>query len=114
MKYEFTTILDRKGKDAVAVDGMEKISGFVEEDSEFSGIPMWIADMNFPVVPKIQETISKRLQHPTFGYFSVREEYYDAIITWQPERNGVTDLNKEAIGYENGVLGGVIDRKSVV
>ena len=108
MKYDFTTILDRKGKDAVAVDGMEKISGFVEEDSEFSGIPMWIADMNFPVVPKIQETISKRLQHPTFGYFSVREEYYDAIITWQRERNGVTDLNKEAIGYENGVLGGVI------
>lgn len=108
MKYDFTTILDRKGKDAVAVDGMEKISGFVEEDSEFSGIPMWIADMNFPVVPKIQETISKRLQHPTFGYFSVREEYYDAILTWQRERNGVTDLNKEAIGYENGVLGGVI------
>ena len=36
------------------------------------------------------------------------DEYYDSIIRWHETRNGVTGLTKECIGYENGVLGGVL------
>lgn len=43
-----------------------------------------------------------------FGYFDPSEEYYNSIINWQKVRNGVEGLTKEAIGYENGVLGGVV------
>ena len=71
-------------------------------------IPMWVADMNFATVPTVQEAISERLSHPAFGYFSTREEYYQAIINWQETRNHVTGLTKECIGYENGVLGGLV------
>ena len=39
---------------------------------------------------------------------NVRDEYFDAIIRWQRDRNGVTELLPEHIGYENGVLGGVV------
>ena len=35
------------------------------------------------------------------------DAYYDAILSWQKRRNGADGLTKEAIGYENGVLGGV-------
>ncbi|HCF36386.1 MAG TPA: aspartate aminotransferase, partial [Ruminococcaceae bacterium] len=69
---------------------------------------MWVADMNFPTVPTIQQAIIERAQHPAFGYFSATDEYYDSIIRWHQTRNGVTGLTKECIGYENGVLGGVI------
>ena len=44
---------------------------------------------------------------PNFGYFPLSGEYYDAILSWQERRNGVSGLKPEHIGYENGVLGGV-------
>ena len=110
MKYDFTTILDRHGKDAIAVDAVG-VSGqrfsYPGPKDGFDVIPMWVADMNFPVVPTIPEAMIERAKHPAFGYFSPREEYTNAIIQWQKNHNGA-DVKPENIGYENGVLGGVV------
>ena len=108
MKYDFTTIMDRHGKDAIAVDGIGMAGKPELPDEGFDVIPMWIADMNFPTVPSVQEEIIKRVNHPAFGYFAPSEEYYQSIIDWQNKRNGVTGLLPEHIGYENGVLGGLL------
>ena len=109
MKYDFTTIIDRHGKDAIAIDGVGRKPGRpMLPDEGFDVIPMWVADMNFPTVPTIQEAIIKRATHPAFGYFAPTEEYYQCIIHWQKSRNGIMDLSEEHIGYENGVLGGVV------
>ena len=115
MKYDFTTILDRKGKDALAVD-MVGAPGSIYPAPKpgFDVIPMWVADMNFPVAPSVRDAILKRMEHPTFGYFNPPQAYYDAIIRWQEIRNGVTDLTNANIGYENGVLGGVATALSVI
>ncbi|HJC48214.1 MAG TPA: aminotransferase class I/II-fold pyridoxal phosphate-dependent enzyme [Candidatus Lachnoclostridium pullistercoris] len=115
MKYDFTSIMDRRGKDAIAVDGLGKNPGFAPEPPKegFDIIPMWVADMNFPTVPTIPEAIIERTKHPAYGYFSATDEYYDSIIKWHETRNGVTGLTKECIGYENGVLGGVISALNV-
>lgn len=113
MKYDFTSLLDRKGKDAMAVD-LDALQGLgvkIEEGADL--IPMWVADMNFPVCPSITEAIIERAKHPSFGYFSLRKEYYDSIICWQEKRNGVSGLTRECIDYENGVLGGVISALNV-
>ena len=114
MKYDFTSILDRRGRDAIAVDGLG--TGFAPSAPQagFDVIPMWVADMNFPTVPTIQTAIIERARHPAFGYFDATDEYYDAIIRWHRTRNGVTGLTREAIGYENGVLGGVISALNCV
>ena len=64
--------------------------------------------MNFATVPTVQEYIIQRAQHPMFGYFNPRSEYFDRIVEWQSRRNGVEGLLPEHIGYENGVLGGVV------
>ena len=110
MKYDFTTLYDRRGRDAIAVD-LPYSGHFIEEhgprEAGFDVIPLWVADMNFATAPSITEAMRARLEHPLFGYFSTRDEYYDAIIGWQQARNGVTGLTKEHIAYENGVLGGV-------
>lgn len=110
MKYDFTSLMDRHGKDAIAVDGLGTWPGFAPEKPEegFDVIPMWVADMNFPTAPCIQDAIIERVKHPAFGYFVPSEEYYESIIKWHEIRNGVSGLKKEHIGYENGVLGGVI------
>ena len=61
MKYDFTTIIDRHGKDAIAIDGLGRKPGRpMLPDEGFDVIPMWVADMNFPTVPTIQESIIKR------------------------------------------------------
>ena len=107
MKYDFTSILDRKGKDAIAVDLVGAPGAPYPAPKEgFDVIPMWVADMNFPVVPTIQEAMIERAKQPTFGYFFPRPEYTNAIIKWQTDHNGA-DVKPENIGYENGVLGGV-------
>lgn len=112
MKYDFTSIMDRRGKDAIAVDlpGNVPAGGFAPGGPKegFDLIPMWVADMNFPTAPSIIEAIQKRLSHPAFGYFATSDEYFDAIINWHKERKGVEGLTKEDIGYENGVLGGLV------
>ena len=106
MKYDFTSIVDRKGKDAVAVDFPPYENVTVKDG--FDIIPMWVADMNFPALPTITEAMKERLEHPTFGYFVPRDEYYQSIIDWQENRHAITGLTKECIGYENGVLGGLM------
>ena len=118
MKYDFTSIMDRRGKDALAIDGIgeNKVWGN-EPDAPKEGfdfIPMWVADMNFPTCPSVTETIMERLRHPAFGYFRPSEEYYNSIIRWQEEHFGITGLKKEHIGYENGVHGCVTSAVNVL
>ena len=113
MKYDFTTILDRKGRDAIAVDLVGAPgSAYPAPKEGFDIIPMWVADMNFPVVPTVQETMIERAKHPAFGYFTPTEEYFESIIKWQKTHNGA-DVKAENIGYENGVLGGVVTAMNV-
>ncbi|MCI9592707.1 MAG: aminotransferase class I/II-fold pyridoxal phosphate-dependent enzyme [Lachnospiraceae bacterium] len=116
MKYDFTTIMDRRGKDASAVDAIGKTGpmSMPAPKEGFDPIPMWVADMNFPTVPTITEAIIRRAKHPAFGYFALTDEYFDSIIRWHQARNGVSDLNRECIGYQNGVLGGVVSALNVL
>ena len=110
MKFDFDTMLERHGRDAIAVDLPGDPGGFAPGAPKegFSLIPMWVADMSFPTCPAVQRAVIERAEHPAFGYFTASDAYYDAIIRWHEMRNGVTGLSKEHIGYENGVLGGLI------
>ena len=114
MKYDFETMPDRRGKDALALDAIGTPGGPDGPKEGFDAIPMWVADMNFAVCPSIQEAVIRRTQHPAFGYFQISDAYYDAVIRWQTKRNGVSGLERKHIGYENGVLGGVISTLNVL
>ena len=115
MKYDFTSIMDRHGKDSIAVDCQDNPAFRKFELKEgFDIIPMWVADMNFPTVPTIPQAIIERASHPAYGYFRPTDAYYNGIIEWQKDRHGVEGIKPENIGYENGVLGGVATVLSVL
>ena len=105
MTYDFTTFVDRVGKDSIAANIIPFENAQVKEG--FTSIPMWVADMSYPTAPPVLEAIKKRLDFPSFGYFSLPDEYYERIIAWQQRQGWAKELRKEHIGYENGVLGGV-------
>ena len=126
MKYDFTTIWDRRGKDSIAVDSFGR-PGFgpseqarmkneeaLKEGRGFDLLPMWVADMNFATCPAITKELQTRAEHPLFGYYAAPELYYQRIIDWHRTHNGVTGLEKKHIAYENGVLGGVVTALSVL
>ena len=108
MRYDLETMPDRRGRDAIAWDAIGMPGAPAAPKEGFDPIPMWVADMNFATCPAIQEAIVRRTQHPAFGYFAISKAYYEAIIRWQTEHNGAAGLQRKHIGYENGVLGGVM------
>ena len=59
MKYDFTTIMDRHGMDAIAVDAVGAPGFSITAPKEgFDVIPMWVADMNFPQYPPFPQRSS--------------------------------------------------------
>ncbi len=109
MKYDFTSIMDRRGLDSIAVDNPGQVPGAPGGPKDgYDLIPMWVADMNFPTVPTVPKALIARASHPAYGYFNLSDDYFNSIINWQEIRNKVSNLTKEHIGYENGVLGCVV------
>ena len=114
MKYDFTTIMNRGGRNTMAVDGYGMMTEGITIKEGVEPIPMWVADMSFATVPTVPQQIIERVNHPEYGYFITPDEYYNSIIEWHEKRNGVTGLTRECIEYENSVLGGVASALSVL
>ena len=93
MKFLFDEPIDRRGTSCVKWD----------ESPSADVIPMWVADMDFPVAPAIHEAIKKRAEHSIFGYTIVEEDYYEAVISWFLRRHQWT-IQREEILYTTGVI----------
>ncbi len=62
MKYDFDQPINRVGTGSVKWDLRKEVFG--TEDI----IPMWVADMDFPVTEPITAALHKRTEHPVYGY----------------------------------------------
>ncbi|MCI9648222.1 MalY/PatB family protein [Oscillibacter sp.] len=82
MKYDFDTLLERKGTSSFKWDtGMDY---FGRDDV----IPMWVADMDFACAPCVVEAVQKRAAHPIYGYTVRQQSYYDSVMGWLKRRYG--------------------------
>ena len=77
MKYDFDTIIPRRGTNSYKWDTPE----------EENVLPMWVADMDFRTAPAIIDALQKRVAHGIFGYTKVPEAYYDAVVRWFDDRH---------------------------
>lgn len=92
MNYNFDKICERKNTDSSKWD-----------TTKDGVIPMWVADMDFEVAPKIVESIIKKANHKIFGYTIISDKYYEAEISWSKKRFNF-DLKKEWIEATTGVI----------
>ena len=59
-------------------------------------LPLWVADMDFPSPPAVQEALLRRAAHPTYGYTETVEDDDQALIDFWQRRHGLT-VNAEDI-----------------
>ena len=76
MTYDFDTIVDRRGTNAL------------KWDIAPGELPMWVADMDFAVAPAILEAVSAKARTGVFGYGIVPPEFAEAIVGWWGTRYG--------------------------
>ena len=60
-------------------------------------LPLWVADMDFPSPPAVQEAILRRAGHPTFGYTSVEDDDWQALIGFWQRRHGLTIAQEDVV-----------------
>ena len=91
MKYDFDTVVNRRGTDA------SKWEAGAEE------LPMWVADMDFQTAPEIREALRRRVEHGVFGYTEVPERWRQAYVNWWQTRHGFA-MEGEALIFCTGVI----------
>lgn len=93
MKYNFDEIIPRRHTNSYKWDSSPT------DDI----LPLWVADMDFRTAPAIVEALAKRVNHGIFGYASVPDSYYNAVIQWFEQRHA-WHFEKEWIIYTSGVV----------
>jgi cysteine-S-conjugate beta-lyase len=79
MKYDFDRVIDRIGSDS-AKWNVESMYGCSDV------IPMWVADMDFPIAKPITEAIRKRTEHEIYGYSYTRFSLIEAVVSRMQKR----------------------------
>ncbi|MEO1103093.1 MAG: PatB family C-S lyase [Pseudomonadota bacterium] len=69
MTFDFDTPVDRRDT------GSTKWSRYGADV-----LPLWVADMDFPLAPAIVDALKERLDHPFLGYATPRDELRDAVV----------------------------------
>lgn len=76
MKYDFDTVTDRHGSNAIKTD-LAVIRG-----KPADVLSLWVADMDFPTSPAILEAIHKKVDHGIFGYSCLDESFFNSLKNW--------------------------------
>ena len=83
MDFDFDAIINRVGTHSSKWDSMEAKYGV----SPDTGIAMWVADMDFPPPPAVNEVVQQAALHGVHGYFGDDTDYRQALIGWMQRRH---------------------------
>ncbi len=91
MKFDFDTVVERRG------------SGCIKYDRRPDLDPFWVADMDFVSAPAIVEALHKRVDHGVFGYAQAHQGLVDALKDYLRERRKVS-LNPDHLIHLGGLV----------
>lgn len=93
-KYNFDQLIDRRNSSSYKWD---------VKDNE---LPMWVADMDFPVLPEIVKAIKDRADISAYGYVSCPEEYFLSYSSWWKNHHHI-DIDIKDMIYCTGVVAAI-------
>ena len=91
MKYNFDQISQRRNTNSIKWD--------VKENE----LPMWVADMDFFVLPDIKEAIIEAANRGTYGYSYPTEAFFKAYQKWWSLRHNLF-IPVESMIYVSGIV----------
>ena len=99
--YSFEDILDRKdnGSKKWSKEYINKRFKISDEEN----YPLFIADMDYKLPEEIINSINELITKGDFGYFDVRDSFYDSVIQWY-KKNYSCSIKKEWIVPSIGAL----------
>lgn len=99
--YNFEDILDRKdnGSKKWSKEYINKRFKISDEEN----YPLFIADMDYKLPEEIINPINELITKGDFGYFDVRDSFYDSVIQWY-KKNYSCAIKKEWIVPSIGAL----------
>ncbi len=92
MRPEFDSVIDRHGTDSLKWD-----------TSPNDTIPMWVADMDFPVAECIKDAVMRRAESGIYGYPIIPEDLYQSYMEWWSSRHDF-DIRREWMIFCTGVI----------
>ncbi|MGI6315939.1 MAG: MalY/PatB family protein [Christensenellales bacterium] len=93
----FERRFSRRGTNCLKWDALETIYGNPE------AIPMWVADMDLPILPEITRALQARIGHPVYGYFLDDPGEKAAFRHWMRTRHQ-WEVEEEAVRWMPSVL----------
>ena len=101
MTYNFNTVTDRHGTNAVKYDLA------VARGKPADVLSLWVADMDFPTAPEVLDALHERVSHGIFGYSTPDDRFYEAVIKWQKTEHSF-DVERRWIVTTPGVVFGIV------
>lgn len=99
MKYDFTTVPDRKNMGSKKWMLMYEANPDVDPDV----VPLSTADMEFYNAPEINQGLAEFAKNTVFGYTQATDGYLDTVVDWEKKRHDYI-IEKEAIVPVDGVV----------
>ncbi len=97
MKYDFDRVCYRRNTNCVKLDAVQSVFG--REDV----LPMWVADMDFPVAQPIVEALRKRVEHELYGYTQPGPNVFEAVVARMQRKFGWR-IKQEWVVFTPGVV----------
>lgn len=87
MTINFDKVIERRNTNCSKYDGMAASFG------RNNLLPLWIADMDFPVPEAVTEAIKRRAEHPIYGYNIFPQGYYEAFCSMGKKKRHNWDVD---------------------
>jgi cystathionine beta-lyase len=97
VKYDFDRVHDRRNTGSAKWDAVSSIFGSADV------IPMWVADMDFPVAQPIVEALKQRAEHEFYGYTQPGKGLIKAVVD-RVQRKFNWRIKPEWVVFTPGVI----------
>jgi len=95
---DFDEVIDRRGTHSQKWDGMGRYGVSLD-----TGIPLWVADMDFRAAPPINAALQRMADHGVHGYYGDDSTFRAAMAAWMKRRHD-WDIDPEWAMQTHGLV----------